>query len=696
MEFVFDNKIKPKEENFSSLKDLEKNLLKKTKDINKSDKYYDDIYSGLNDILETNSGFPDEIIEKYRIGWNSTYSNYHQGYLWYLYSAFMSDSGIEIAPWYLYNVILHQISQVIKDNVEEYTNIFTFNQEKNTIKMFSNEFDINLYSNIIKQLIPDSNTYNTFFPTWSNSPLHYNECIQGLFSDMVQKYYEAMILGCSCPKVRVLGTQEDWDKLLDTIIRLKEIFNSNNAQSLDNYLLKVITCLTDFKSNWNKHKTWEKFFFVSNCGSGSQESIGGTIRELLNYSSKQEMLVHQLPNTISRFPFIALALALDIEKEEEESYFISGIIGSKLDIDGFLVPSYDYCITWIDKAQTQLNETMREELKWIKEQLYRWESISISGTFIKHHFNHNCSQYLTQINNNIYLNEEEEKIIDIDIDCNSINKYITKLFNSKLEEYLRLKEKLFFNIGEEPSFFSVKQEFYKRKQNGTKEQYIKKIEKERLEKLTNVNISYSHLWFEGITHIEPSKFYWKSNKNAQLDLSQYLKCVEKVNEYSSQLLNPEYMEKFINRIKYLNKMLKTDYNPSDIIYGTLNPQIIKLYGELFPTECEYVLNMLLKKFNKFNKNKDNGVFISYIVHEVKHFMLQDDLIQYLMKIFSVQLNELLNKQIDLIIKKLENQLQERNQFEKETNINCTEGSKYLNNSLLNIFELKKLINSKCK
>jgi predicted metalloprotease with PDZ domain len=63
MEFVFDSEIKPKQENFSSLDDLEKNLFKKVKDVNGSNKYYRDIYSGLNDIIQKNMNFQKKLLK---------------------------------------------------------------------------------------------------------------------------------------------------------------------------------------------------------------------------------------------------------------------------------------------------------------------------------------------------------------------------------------------------------------------------------------------------------------------------------------------------------------------------------------------------------------------------------------------------------------------------------------------------------
>lgn len=696
MEFVFDSVIKPKQDNFSSLDDLEKHLFKKAKDVNGSNKCYGDIYSGLDDIMETNCGLPESIVEKYRVGWNLKYSNYHKGYLWYLYSAFMSDAGIEIAPWYLYNVIFHQIAQVIKNNEEEYRNIFTSSQKKITIKMSTFEFDIGIYTEYIKKLIPNTEIYDTFFPSWSNPPPNYNECIKGLFADMVQKYYGAYVYGCSCPKVRVLGNQEDWDKLYHTIVKLKEIFNSNNSHSLDEYLSKVIKCLEDFKFNWTNNETWKKFFFVTNCGSGHQEGIGGTIRKLLNYNSNGDMLVHQLPNTLSRFPF---EMAVPGMEKQKESYYISGIVGSNLDSDGYLVPYYDYSITYIDNELTQLDENKLNELKWIREQLEKWERVSVGGKYIKHHFNHNCSQYLSVLNYRDFLNEEEVKIINSN-DSNILDEYLNKLFKNEINNHLEFKKEYGnmdgFVIGEEPTFLSVKNEFEQRKKNGTKEQYVKQIEKERLEKITN-NSTYSHLWFEGITNIEASKFGWSSNKTAKLNLSQYLKQVDKINEYTLELENPEYLKKITDEIKYLNTMLETQYNLSDIIYGTLNPQIIKLYDELFPSESEYIIKKLLDKMLG-TKNFEFSFSNSYsnANNENLHFTLDDDLVQYLTKKFFIQLNELLNKQIDLTIEKLENDMEKINNLEYNSDSAKSyyvDRLKSMSENILKIIELKKKINS---
>jgi len=437
MNFIFETniEIEPNTDNFVKLDDFEKNLLKKTKDINNSNKYYMSINDGINDLFYNNVGYPEEIVENYRIGWKSQYQNYHKGYLWYLYTAYMSDAGIEIAPWHLYNVILHQIAQVVKDNPEEFRNIFTSSNEKITIQIYTFEFDINIYHQTIKKLMPNQTTFETFFPTWSDPPKYYNECIKGLLADMVQKYYSASILGCSCPKIKVIGTHEDWDKLHKTIFDLKNIFNQNNIHMLDDYLNKVICCLENFKLNFDKKETWRNFFFVTNCGSGHQEGIWGTFRQLLNYPSQCVMLVHQLPDIISRFPF---EMCVEGMEKQKDSYFISGLIGSNLDSDGILVPSYDYAITWIDKEATKLDENKKNKLLWIKDQLEKWERISIGGKNIKHHFNHDCPLFSNSKNWKNFLNKTDLEILNkAKTDgIYVINEYLYKEYEILLQKYL--------------------------------------------------------------------------------------------------------------------------------------------------------------------------------------------------------------------------------------------------------------------
>ena len=97
MEFIYNQEIKPLEKNFINYDNFNKKLLKSLEDVNGGEKIVKDLITELESSLSTFQLNSKEKVEKYRIGWKKSYQNYHQGYMWYLYTAYMSDAGIEIA-----------------------------------------------------------------------------------------------------------------------------------------------------------------------------------------------------------------------------------------------------------------------------------------------------------------------------------------------------------------------------------------------------------------------------------------------------------------------------------------------------------------------------------------------------------------------------------------------------------------------
>jgi hypothetical protein len=668
MEFVYEQETIAKKENFEKIENFEKSLLKKLKDIEKTkDDYKSSLRNKIEDTIKTGKSDGNTIVEKYRIKWKKTYENYHEGYLWYLYTAYMSDSGIEIAPWYFYNVIFHQIAQVVKDNTEEFREIFTKSKDKITIKMYIEDLDIGLYLDYIKNLIPEQKTFDTFFPNWSETPQFYTESIQGLFADMVQKYYGAMIMGCSCPKVRVKGTQEDWDKLYETICELKNIFNKANANSLDLYLNHLIDYLKKIKQTWTKSDTWKKFFWIENCGSGHQESVEGDFRKLINYSEESELLVHQLPNTLCRFPFEYMH-----NIKQKDSYFIGGIVGSNLDDSGFLVPSYDYAITWIDKEAGLICLEDLVEYSDILEKLNYWERISTSKTYLLHHFNHNSSSYKRTLNFNNYLNKEEQNIISQN-DENAIQEYIKNYY----EKYLSSWEEFGKYIGNEKlSFEDIEKYFENKIKNGTVEDKILNDENERIKKLSEPDSEYYHLWFEGLNMFEPNNSFsdW-NNLKPILTLEQYNKQVNKVDLYCKKLLNREYLKKLIDDIELFNIKLKSNYQVEEIILGTLDPDVTKLFLELLPEKGKKLLKCIFFGILKIPKYFGFEIDLNrYHSNYLGVFNIDDDLKQVLidlyLKNFISELKEIIgdfNKEIE---KEIENY---KNEIKKSSNTRMING-----------------------
>ena len=664
MEFIYNQDIKPVQSNFINYDNFNEKILKSSKDLNESNENFKDLITGLEITLKTSKLKSNEKVEKYRVEWKNSYENYHQGYMWYLYSAYMSDAGIEIAPWYLYNVIFHQIAQVIKDNSEEFRTIFTKSQDKIIIKMYTPDLDINMYTGIIKNLIPNPDTLNMFFPSWTETPIYYNESLQGLFSDMVQKYYGACIMGCSCPKVRVKGTQEDWDKLVITIENLLQLFKSNGTSSLNVYLEQVIIYLKKIQQTWSIQETWKRFFFVGNCGSGHQECICGDCRNLLTFSTdiEIEMLVGQLPNTLCRFPFEYVP-----DPKQKESYFIGGMVGSNLDESGFLVPQYDYAITWIDKEASLLNNEQNLKFNELLTQLYRWDRISASGNNLLNHLNANSSSYKSQLNYSDYLNKYDLEVInsslsiDYEVIVKDESEYLKTIYRNKLECWnttLKYFAKSGFTTETEPTLEKIKNDFDKRKSNGNINDKVELDEKIRLEKIIKPDTNFSHLWFEGIYKIEPKFNSWTPNKSCMyLTLDQYKKQLTKVNLYCLELSNHEYLKNLIDNINNYNKLFGTQTDPGDIIIGTLNPLVMRLYYLLYQDSAKELIKYFILDELSLLKKVNSGTKLSTNINRKNIFKLdqelKDDLLIKYMEEFIIEIKEIINQMIKKYEEKIE-------------------------------------------
>ena len=197
--------------------------------------------------------------------------------------------------------------------------------------------------------MPNPKIYDKFFPAWpaEKLPQLYVESLQGLFADMVQRFYGCIMLGCSCPKVRVLGDQNDWTLLARATAAIYDVFKPFDECV---YLQNLVSYTAELENTWNLPDTWRKFYKTKRCGSGSQQEAVGEFNKLLN--GMRKCLVDDLPSTLSRFPF----KNLNVRPEEQKSYFLAGIIGGNVDSEGILVPVYDYAITFIDGNQVQLTK----------------------------------------------------------------------------------------------------------------------------------------------------------------------------------------------------------------------------------------------------------------------------------------------------------------------------------------------------
>jgi len=319
---------------------------------------------------------------------------YCKGYLHYLFICWNNDLGIEIAPCYIWNIILWRICQYVNAEPERYRKIFTTSDEKITMEYIpeGNEFNPEEFVSMIREKIPSN--IDVWFPDFEYQPEMYKDSMYGLFAEMVQKYYGCMILGCGCPKIRILGTKDEWNKIITTLDNLP-------IKELCPYINKAKKIVQEFIDNLENQEYWKKFFYTKFCGSGSQQEYLGKIMDL----AEDDNNVDQVSNTLSKFPFEDKGcIQLNLRNEHigenggMKCNYHSGLMGAEIDSDGIAVPKYGWNISIPDVDAGKLTEEEIEKKKILVKILEKTDIIN------QHHCNIFNAKYNTKINiKNFYL-----------------------------------------------------------------------------------------------------------------------------------------------------------------------------------------------------------------------------------------------------------------------------------------------------
>jgi hypothetical protein len=613
-----------------ALDKFNKRFLKKGNDAinNGNDKYkYQniDIRENLKLIIDGEKMYGNNIIETYRKNFNNTYDCYHDGYINYLYCAYMQDLGIEIAPWYLWNVIFHQVVQIIKTKPEEYKHLFTSRKDKIIFTFLQDEIDIEQYTNTIKQFIPNPDNFNKFFPNWSDTPKFYNESMQGLFADMVQKYYGCFIMGCSLPRVHVLGNNDDWKLLNESVIQLNDLLKID-------YLTNVIKYTTFLKDNWNVGNTWKDFFKIINCGSGSQQEVFGDFKKLLNYDITSTLLIDQIPNMISKFPFDnsnnQFINKINDKTNEiidcRECFFNSGIVGSiirKIDDFDFLIPYYDYSITFVDNRKLISSSDDIKLYKNVYNNLMKLDRISKNS--LVEHFTYMNKSFdpKSKFDFKLLLKDKEVEILAIK-DKDEQLKKLTIYLNGLLENNNRIVTQRLAHKNENvtyhdeyltiKTFDDIKREFDNRIKNGKPYDYVLKMEQKRIKSLEN---NYN-IWFQNDNKLISKSSSFGKISDCELTYDNYIAFKNEALTYYDFLLCPDKFKKFYDVINKFNKMFNSKVELTNIVLCTLNMQVYYNYYNLLNDDCKKIFLECIAKICDYNI-KNTIVTIFKIDYRIK-------------------------------------------------------------------------------
>jgi hypothetical protein len=248
--------------------------------------------------------------------------------------AYDNHKGIIIKPDFIWHTVLYELSQLILANPEKYRDFFTRDTEKIEILVPTEDMQLlplNLIIDELMHLVPtDTQQFLLEFSTGTELS---NMAINSAFCEAVSPYYDYMMFACGLPKIKVLGTDEDWDSIKDSCSKLKDIFTDHKDY------LDGVNRLVDKFRDLDDVAYLSRIFNYESEGSGGKLRIDGWVKVLV--SDEKIKNYNEVPNQVSRVEYKNIST-------NENFKLHCGLFSSDLDDEDYLVPEFGYAIEQMD------------------------------------------------------------------------------------------------------------------------------------------------------------------------------------------------------------------------------------------------------------------------------------------------------------------------------------------------------------
>lgn len=249
----------------------------------------------------------------------------HRNYLDYLALCWKNHYGVVISPTIIWNMILNNLAFEVNKTPEAFRKYFTESDEKQEIiiEQGGHIINVSLLISAVANKMP-TNIIEHMFPSFTTDTDNAIVANYTAFLDMVSPYYNYSMLLCGIPKVKVLGTTEDWKKILDSCSEIYEII-----PEFESYLGSLMMRVNDILEETADFST---MFSLQRCGSGSDVEISGWIRDFF---------IEQ-PQVPYPENFISCIAKIDYHSYNSGGDYrmYAGLFTSKID-DDYLIPEFD-------------------------------------------------------------------------------------------------------------------------------------------------------------------------------------------------------------------------------------------------------------------------------------------------------------------------------------------------------------------
>lgn len=249
----------------------------------------------------------------------------HRNYLDYLGLCWRKHYGVIITPTILWNMVLNNLAYEVNKEPEVYRQYFTESDSKQEILVIQdgNQISVDLLIQKMPEYVP-SNILEHTFPKFSTNDENSTMANYTAFLDMVSPYYIYSMYLCGISKIKILGTEEDWNLF------------KHNCNEISFTIPEFTTYLLTVKDTINKiigsSTDWENFFKLDKCGSGSEVVVSGWIKDFF---------IEQ-PKVSYPENFISCISKIDYHchNDNKDYRLYAGLFASERE-DGYLVPAFD-------------------------------------------------------------------------------------------------------------------------------------------------------------------------------------------------------------------------------------------------------------------------------------------------------------------------------------------------------------------
>jgi hypothetical protein len=250
----------------------------------------------------------------------------HRNYLDYLTLCWKRHYGVIVSPTILWNMVLNNLAYKVNQTPDVFRKYFTDSDEKQEIciKQGGNLIDVKLLVEGVMGRIPTDIVVPCFVVGYSTDTQNSKIANYTAFLDMVSPYYNYSMYLCGIPKVKVLGTDEDWEKFCDNTTAIAKII-----PEFETYLTAVRLKIYSLR---NDTLDFSNMFRLDRCGSGSQVEVAGWIRDFY---------IEQ-PHVSYPENFISCMAKIDYHNynDGQDYRMFAGLFNSEIQ-DGYLMPYFD-------------------------------------------------------------------------------------------------------------------------------------------------------------------------------------------------------------------------------------------------------------------------------------------------------------------------------------------------------------------